>query len=282
MNKQYFSVLLLMFIFVIASCSDSAPKDETETTQKVPSEEENMQEPKKKDPNVKYAHCWEGKLGGKIPVFFHYTIKDSILSGEVTYLNTKTRKPIRILGEISPNNYYRILEFNKKGKITGIWSLKIQGNTCSGTWYEPAETVWDDSKVYKEFKVLASPSDSIIEEWNLEADPKKVFGDYAYSFTEENGNSGGFYLRKKNANKALFEISSVTSAPAYNIASIEETEVAFSNQTAFDFDIPEYETCNFRVTFYKDFAYVRYTNGYCTDGYFGHNATVEGLFLKTK
>lgn len=281
----YFSFIFIGLAAARCSAENSySVKDVKEELEMLHERESKIVKANPKTAPTKYAHAWVGQLDGRIPVFFHYTIKDSILSGEVTYLNTKSRTPIRILGEILPNNFYHILEFDKKAMITGIWSLTITNNSCTGKWYAPSNSGWYDANKNKEFDVKAHKSDSLIKEWNLNPDPNHVFGDYAYSYTKENGNVGDFTLEKLTDNKANFRIIGVASAPGFNIASIEETTIDFvgGKNTAFDFVIPESKQCDFKVKFYKDFAHVYYTKGYCQDGYFGHNATIEGLFLKLK
>ena len=281
------SAICFSFLMVLLfSCKSEDKSTESlnvqEEIEKISEEKPNVKEEVTKE--IIYAHAWEGKLGGKIPVFIHYTIKDSILSGQVTYLNTKARKPIRIIGEIQANNYYRILEFDKNALITGIWTLKIKGNSCTGTWFAPPKSGWYDPDNNKEFTVKATPSDSLIPEWNLSPNPNKLFGRYEYNYTKENGNVGHFTLNKLTDNRADFEILGISSAPGFNIASIEETDVDFEGgkDTQFLFKLSDSKDCDFKVIFYNDFATVRYTNGYCQTGYFGHNATVEGLFLKMK
>ncbi len=282
--KITFYSILASALFLFGACSgDSETPSNSELSEGVSSDSLALSTSSEKDKiEMKYAHAWEGKLNGKIPVFFHYTIKDSVLSGEVTYMNTKAKKPIRIIGEILPNNFYHILEFDSKGMITGIWSLTIKGDRCNGTWYAPSQSGW--SEPGKEFKVGAQKSDSLVPEWDLNPDPEKVFGYYQYNYTKENGNIGHLSLEKLTDYNANFEILGLASAPGFNIASIEETTVDFvgGKDTEFDFELDESDECDFNVKFYKGFAHVQYTNGYCADGYFGHNATVEGIFLKTK
>lgn len=73
---------------------------------------------------------------------------------------------------------------------------------------------------------------------------------------------------------------SVTSEPARNIAEIE-TDTIKLTKTEFIYKVGETEDCEFKVKFYKDFCFINYTKGYCI-GQFGHNATIEGIYFKTK
>lgn len=63
---------------------------------------------------------WRGTINSKIPVFVSYSIQDNIVMGEIRYLNTKEKKPIRLLGTIEEGGTYRLLEFSPTGTITGI------------------------------------------------------------------------------------------------------------------------------------------------------------------
>lgn len=90
---------------------------------------------------------------------------------------------------------------------------------------------------------------------------------------------GDLYVAILTNNRLRFSIFSVTKAPSRNIADISADTVALS--TNFKYTIPNADGCEIAVTFYKDFAYVTYTKGYCS-GIFGFNATVDGYFYKVK
>jgi hypothetical protein len=64
--------------------------------------------------------CWTGTLNGKTPIFIHYQLDNNLIIGEITYLNTEDKLPIRLLGTIEENKSYRLLEFDKTGNITGV------------------------------------------------------------------------------------------------------------------------------------------------------------------
>ncbi len=53
------------------------------------------------------------------------------------------------------------------------------------------------------------------------------------------------------------------------------------NTTGFIYKIPDTDSCEFEVKFYKRFVIIRYTKGFC-DRQFGMNATIDGIFLKTQ
>lgn len=47
--------------------------------------------------------CWAGTLNGKTPIFIHYQLDSNIIVGEITYLNTKDKQPIKLLGTVEEN-----------------------------------------------------------------------------------------------------------------------------------------------------------------------------------
>ena len=79
--------------------------------------------------------------------------------------------------------------------------------------------------------------------------------------------------------KAIFGITSVTGEPARNLAQIDDDTISLTS-TRFIYKVPDTNDCEFEVRFYKGFAFIRYTKGFC-DGQFGMNATIDGIFLKT-
>ncbi len=270
-----FGISLLFVLVLFAAClSEEAPIIRRISKGTSSANSEKQKEKNQEIPMDERAFTWKGMIKGSIPVFIHFTEKDSVLSGEITYLNTKTKKPIRILGEILPNNFYHILEFDNDALITGIMSLTKKGKELTGTWFVSGN---EDS-----FKMKMVRSDSVVRKQDLSVKHLDVFGTYSYNYTKNEGNTGYFTVKKKSSSLSRFEILGVHSAPGYNIASIEETDISFpTGATDFKFLVPEDKECDFQVKFYKDFAVVRYINGYCT-GYFGHNASVEGIFMKLK
>ena len=215
--------------------------------------------------------CWKGTIKGKIPVMLHYQVDDDLLVGEITYLNTKKREPIKIIGTIADDASLRILEFEKNGNISGILTGTPSNDKFNGTWFSP--------KTRKELNLSLSKFDTIVKDTPILPELNKIYGNYHYQYSQE-GYQGDFYINKINAKQASFEIFSVTGEPSRNIADIEKDTITLTGNK-FHYKVGYEEGCEFDVTFYKDFVYINYTNGDC-DGVFGHNATVEGIFLKVK
>ena len=220
----------------------------------------------KKEKNI----CWIGTLNSRIPIFLHYQIIDNLISGEITYLNTKERKPIKVKGTFE-NKHLRILEFEKNGNITGVISGIPNNENFNGSWFSP--------KTKKELSLELVKSDSIIYSKNIDTKIDNVYGEYHYQYSET-GYQGDVTLTKIDNQNASFNIFSVTAAPSRNIADME-TDTIKLNKTEFVYNLPESDGCEVKVQFFKDFVYINYTKGYCL-GQFGHNATIDGIFIKTK
>ncbi|CAN5411744.1 hypothetical protein BH11BAC3_BH11BAC3_34170 [soil metagenome] len=215
--------------------------------------------------------CWSGVLNNKIPVLLHYSIHDKTIVGAITYLNTNSKTPIKVLGSVEADNSYRMLEFEHDGNITGIITGKPTGKIFKGTWFSP--------KSRKELPLELNKKDSSIESAEVITADNEIFGSYHYQYNED-GHHGQFELNKINDRQIAFSIFSTTSAPARNMADVPMDTIEMTGNS-FIYKIPESDSCEFKVTFYKNFLKVNYTKGNCT-GQFGWNATVEGIFLKVK
>ncbi len=215
--------------------------------------------------------CWTGTINGKTPVFIHYQLDSNLIVGEITYLNTKGKLPITLLGTIEDDKSFRILEFEKRGNITGIITGQPTDKIFTGSWFSP--------KTRKELVLNLIKKDTVISQNVTGATFEEIFGHYHYQYSEA-GYQGDFEIVKLPNSKASFGITSVTGEPGRNVAQIDEDTIIL-NETHFIYKLPDTENCEFEVKFYKGFVYIRYTKGFC-DGQFGMNATIDGIFLKTE
>jgi hypothetical protein len=213
--------------------------------------------------------CWQGSLNGNIPVFIHYQIDSEFLVGEIVYLNTKEKTPIKLAGTTMDLGYFRLLEFDKTGNITGIVTASQNKNVLEGNWFSP--------KSRKELSFNASTKDTTIAS-RPKAALHEIFGTYQYRYGEE-GYQGEFIIRQLPDSKASFSINSVTEAPGRNVAEVNEDTITMS-ASQFVYQLRDARSCEIMVRFYKEFAFIKYTRGYC-QGEFGNNATVDGIFFKT-
>lgn len=215
--------------------------------------------------------CWTGNLDHKIPVFIHYQIDSNLIIGEITYLNTKEKLPIRLLGTIEDDKSYRLLEFEKSGNITGIITGVPTDKTFNGSWFSP--------KTRKKLVLNLVRKDTVITSSTMDTKLQDIFGHYHYQYSEA-GYQGDFEINKLPNSKAVFGITSVTEAPGRNIAQINDDTINLS-ASHFIYKLPDTDDCEFEVKFYKGFAFIKYTKGFC-EGQFGMNATIDGIFLKTE
>lgn len=215
-------------------------------------------------------YSFEGTIKKTIPISLNYTQNDQVIQGEIIYTKTKKKTPIQLLGKIQ-GEYIRLYEYSTNANITGI--LTFDTHTLKGDWYSP--------QIGKSFplKLTQTNTPNIIPHSLISTlDPITTIGTYHYQYGPD-GYIGDMDIKKSISGNYDFTISSVTHAPGRNIADLEGS---FSTLTsnAFHYKIPNTD-CEIKITFFKDFASIDYTNDQRECG-FGHNATVEGIFKKIK
>ena len=253
-----------IFLLIIISCTNQQQKAKSSSTS-------SSTKPTTLT-DIKKEICWTGTLNRKTPIFIHYQLDSNLIIGEITYLNTKDKLPIRLLGTIEEDKNYRLLEFDKTGNITGIISGLPTDKFFKGSWYSP--------KTNKELAMTLSLMDTIIQSPDIKPINNQIFGNYHYQYGE-NGFNGDFEINRVGNDKVDFNILSLTNVErGPNIAEVEKDTIALKGNS-FIYKIPYSDSCEFKTTFYKDFVYINFTKGYCS-GQFGLNATIDGIYLKTK
>ena len=217
----------------------------------------------------KHTYAWKGTINSKINVWIQYSISGKLLEGEIIYVNTPKKIPIKLIGTVQEDKSYRLLEFDKTGNITGIITGIPKQNRFTGTWFAP--------KTRKELSISLTSSKSKLTNTAL-SPSSNIFGEYYYQYGK-GGYNGTLRINKVGASKLAFDIFSTTGEPANNMAIVERDTIATIG-SQFIYTIPDSD-CRFKVAFYEGFAFVSYTNGYC-EGQFGHNASINGIFLKVK
>jgi hypothetical protein len=144
------------------SSSDSLPSTQTATTADLKSQSNK-------------EICWGGTLNGKAPIFIHYQLDSNIIVGEITYLNTKGKQPIRLLGTVEDDKSYRLLEFDKTGNITGIIEGTPTEKEFNGSWFSP--------KTRKELEMKLLSKDTLVSSPSIKTEPNQIFGNYHYQYT---------------------------------------------------------------------------------------------------
>ena len=256
---------LILSIFLIG-CQNK-PEEKISEKSEIKQTEINY---RKTENKVNNEICWEGQINNKLPIFIHYSLQENLVIGEITYLNTKSKTPIKLIGTIENDKSFRLLEFDKNGTVTGIITGKPNGDKFNGTWFSP--------KSRKEFSLNLNKSEKNIKSENKTVNQKDIFGDYQYSYGEFTYN-GEFSVEKIDNNHIAFEILSVGNGEAPPIAQVERDTIKLENNNTFTYKLPDSDDCEFKITFYKNFVIVEYLKGNC-DGQFGMNATIEGIFIK--
>ncbi|MES2543774.1 MAG: hypothetical protein V4548_02735 [Bacteroidota bacterium] len=215
--------------------------------------------------------CWDGFINNKIPVFIHYSIVNELVIGEITYQNTKEKKPIKLIGTIQDKNSYRLLEFDNFGNITGILLVTPNKTELNGTWISP--------KTGKELKFKANKNEIVKIISDYKSNHNDIFGDYYYNYGKFKCN-GNFNLIKNKNNLISFDVMAMGDGEVPNLAIIERDSIKLTGNS-FIYKMPDTENCRFKINFYKDFVYVKDLGGDCT-GQFGMGAYIDGIYFKTK
>ncbi|MFT3680374.1 MAG: hypothetical protein QM791_08860 [Ferruginibacter sp.] len=259
--------IFFVFILFLFSCNNNESKPTETVKEPIP----DTVKTEEAIPAPAHQISWAGTINKKVPVFLTYNINESIITGQITYLNTKDKKPIKLIGTIEDDRSFRLLEFESTGNITGIITGKPGVDSFNGAWFSP--------KTRKELEFAAVKKDTTVAVENTAADLADIAGNYHYQYSEE-GSMGDLDIKQLSNGRAVFAVSSVTSAPARNLADVPGDTIDIKSNS-FIYKIPGTDSCEFKVKFYKSFAYINYTRGFC-DGQFGHNATIDGIFLKVK
>ena len=228
------------------------------------------------------AYDWQGNINNKIPVSIWVEIKDGLVVGEIVYLNTSAKTPIRLLGTIEDKNL-DINEMLPDGTIAGVISGIISGDNFTGTWSAPQKITKDtrgnfNSTEGKSFPMSLSKGVAAHTPFSWDFIPSGLMGKYCYSWGEYGYN--GTIVLKASGNEYThveYEINAFTSAPSFNMAVTgpQQGEIT-GNRLLNELE----EGCAFEMLFFNGFIVVRYLDGNNCFGYFGMNATVQGIFLK--
>jgi len=231
--------------------------------------------------HINGLYKFSGKLNNKIPVFIWFIVKDSVLKGEVTYLNTHARQPITIAGTIilvdkfnafgkiiERHNGALIYEFNKNGYITGTYMTTFKGTGFEGTWSKPGSE--------KELPFHLLHSDSVLSKRDTVLTSNNIPGEYLYRFGEK-GSQGGIDIKQTDKTNFLISINCTTAGPSYNVANVEPVNVHMVGNS-FIYRVPDTD-CKFKISFFDNFAVITQLKG--TECGFGLNASIDGVFIKT-
>lgn len=225
----------------------------------------------------KYDQVWEGTLENRIPVLLYYQEAHHLTVGKVVYLNTHAKQPIPVISHFqSEGGSFILNEYDKTGNITGVWTLTQKGDSLVGIWDKPFST--------QKYGVHLTKKDTLIPAEPMTADPSEIAGEYYYQYGEK-GPQGEWKIQRIGRDSIAVDAYGVTSAPARNIADVTDTVALKENHFSYTVsDNWSGKKCKIVIKgqFYKNFLWVTYINEHPCRSYFGHNATLEGVYYKIR
>lgn len=253
-------IIVLLCVFSLVACNERNDKDYT--TRNVPGAVTDTAA------DI-YAEidAWQGNIDGKYPVLMWYRLRDGVLSGYMFYTDNKVRDSLHVIGTYTDTSA-RMLEMMPDGNVTGIWDLDVHISSAEGFWFSPkTRKQWSASLMHIDTAVVIPMLDSVGD----------ISGDYRYQYSED-GPHG--YMRVDAAKgKVSVQFQNVTGAPARNMAMLGPFDAILKGNTvAYS---SEYGDCDVSIRFFNGFAIVNYVNDKGDCG-FGHNATIDGIYLKEK
>lgn len=209
---------------------------------------------------------YEGTVGGKSKATLAFHGLGDYVRGSITY--QKTGQPIIVLGKFLTDGTFFLRELGKDGNVSGVLSGSENGGKLSGTWYAPGT----DRELELAMDAVAVKEEGTVP-WPYAA--TSISGSYGYHYGKE-GPQGTISVTKTGETYSL-AIDCVTGAPGYNQASVEAAGLRLDGHTL-RHKVPGMD-CEVSVEFFDGFAFVGFVDEQ-TDCGFGHNATVEGEYLK--
>ncbi len=137
---------------------------------------------------------WTGIINSKIPVFMWFTMRDSIIKGEVIYTNTKNKVPIKLIGQLERDGQIRVCEYLTNGTISGIFHFTMTNVSATGFWFS--------TTTRKELNLVLNSKDTVLANADTSFQPEAIPGYYWYSYGKE-GSQGGITIKKVNSTKNL-------------------------------------------------------------------------------
>jgi hypothetical protein len=220
--------------------------------------------------NTDANYSFSGLIDQKIPVELTVSVSKDVVLGNIRYVKTKEKKPIKIIGTLDSGNHYHLEEFEYDGNISGIIDAVLKNGKLEGTWSSTkSDTVYP---MALDVQTKVNPKPEIFS-------PSDHFeGTYTYQYGED-GYQGSITIKKIKGQMYSYDIGSVTRAPGRNIADASGEVMIKNNQ----FTIEINKSCSFLATFYNGLLSITpVPSDQSRDCEFGLNATLEGTFLKVK
>lgn len=232
-------------------------------------------------------HAWQGEINNKIPVSVWFEIRGDLIVGELVYTNTKEKKPIRLLGTIGSDGNLSIREMLPDGLVSGFINGKIVGDNFEGVWKAPDKLAEKGGSYEgitgKSYPLRLSKAPLPPTSFPWEHSSNTLAGEYRYSHGKDQ-QYGVATLSGTEGGGMEFTITSYTAAPAYNEAYLSFSASASGegksrlqgNRVLYEAD----ESCAVEILLFSDFLVTRYIERKHCSGWFGMNATIEGMFVK--
>ncbi|MEH3112745.1 hypothetical protein [Pedobacter terrae] len=222
--------------------------------------------------NAIQKYTLSGFINKKIPVELNISTYNQLILGNIRYLNTTSKQPIKIIGHMKDQNQYSLHEFERDGNISGIIDATLKKNKLEGRWYATkSDTSYAITLTFKTNQNLKPEIFSPLK-------PDQLAGEYAYQYGEK-GYQGNITIKKVSGNTYSYDIGSVTHDPGRNIADASGKVVLKNNQLIIQVN----KSCKFKIKFYNGFLVISKEGSYeLNDCEFGFNATLEGTYLKIK
>ncbi len=215
-----------------------------------------------------WAATYAGKLDGKLDASLDLYGLGDVVRGTITY--KKSGKPIMVLGSFRTDGTFFLREYQPDGNVTGVISGTEKSKKLIGSWYAPGT----DKELKLDFDVVTVQEEGTVT-WPYSA--KGISGEYGYHFGKEG--PSGVLIAKQVGDKVRFSIDCVTGAPGHNMAMVDAAEAPLI-ETGLHYKVPELD-CEFQIQFFDGFAVVTFVDEKY-DCEFGHNASIEGEFVKLK
>jgi hypothetical protein len=251
-------VLLTSFlVFLLFGCSQSQPENTLAN---------------------KNTYKWSGTIGNNIPVFMFYRQYDTVLLGEVVYLDGAQPRAVKIIGE-KLDYHYVIQEYDNDGIATAVWDGRVDDKDF--TWGGPNAGKQFcgqmlDYKTMKASKFALVKKDTNIAK-NITLDSGAVDGTYMFRTVAGYG-SGRFSIMKLNSEQALFNAICDSAPRNYRRLVVKDDTIALKNNMAIYRKRSDSSNCEIAFTFYNNFAVVSfYNHPYdCSDA----NQWIMGIYVK--
>ena len=226
---------------------------------------------------------WTGEINGKIPVSVWLEQKDGLTTGELLYVNSKTRTPFRLLGTYGTSGEsptVSLQEMLPGGLVTGMISASIKGEVLEGVWMAP-EKIKETGTRYtvkdmQQYSLKLTQTGTAPGSFHWEYSPESLTGRYAYTYGPHH-NSGTLDITSAPDGGVSVEIHTHTAAPAFNMADVDPTAgERTGNRIVCSVD----DSCAFEVLLFSDFAKVSTLKGRECDGWFGRGAYIDGNYIR--